>query len=164
MERRSRSQVRRVENNGPVNGLAAHSRHASSTRAEQQPVVAGGHLNGHAGLGDQARTLSPDRKDRYRASGRGYGYEATNGPAAYHHQGVPGLGNGGGGSNANSYNQYNSQPPYGYGPSPPSSLPPLTAAPASLPQHSPVKVPADNSGGSLQVSPPQVDINPFHHG
>ena len=138
MERRSRSQVRRVEN-AALTGLggpppAAHSRHASSTRAEQQPGMLTGHSNG-LDPQQQARTLSPDRKDRYRASGRGYGYEAAGGGPPFHHQNGPLLNGGGSGSNANSYNQYNSQPAFGGGygaesrPTPPSSLPPLSSLP-----------------------------------
>ena len=164
--------MRRVEN--AANGLGSggpsgHSRHASSTRAEQQQLTGHHSING-LDQQQQARTLSPDRKDRYRASGRGYGYDATSGGGLpYHHPGgQPAMGGAGGGSNSNSYNQYNSQPPFGGGygsemrPTPPSSLPPL-----SLPQHSPVKVAppvltTDNSGGGgggspLQVSSPQVE-------
>ena len=63
MERRSRSQVRRLDN-----GLStvSTSRHASTTRADQPPPVANQNM-------DPSRTLSPDRKDRYRSSGRGGG-------------------------------------------------------------------------------------------
>jgi hypothetical protein len=110
-------------------------------------------LNG--GVEQGARTLSPDRKDRYRASGRGGGYGYDMPPTAAgvppHHM-VPAAT----GSNANSYNQYNSNSQSygagGYGSSPPSSL---------LPQHSPVKAPAvtADNGGSLQVSAVQV----HHH-
>ncbi len=155
MERRSRSQVRRVENatlaggGGGLGSQTAHSRHASSTRVAEPMMLNGGVEQG-------ARTLSPDRKDRYRASGRGgYGYDMppTAGvPPPSHHM-VPAAT----GSNANSYNQYNNSQPSsygagGYGSSPPSSL---------LPQHSPVKAPAvtADNGGSLQVSAVQV----HHH-
>jgi hypothetical protein len=106
-------------------------------------------LNG--GVEQGARTLSPDRKDRYRASGRGgggyvYDMSPTAGGVPPSHHMLPAAT----GSNANSYNQYNnSSQSYGaggYGSSPPSSL---------LPQHSPVKAPAvtaADNGGSLQVS------------
>jgi hypothetical protein len=145
MERRSRSQVRRVENaalagGGGLGSQTAHSRHASSTRVAE-PMM----LNGGAEQG--ARTLSPDRKDRYRASGRGgYGYDMPPTAGVPPHHMVPAAT----GSNANSYNQYNNSNSQsygagGYGSSPPSSL---------LPQHSPVKAPAvtADNGGSLQVS------------
>ncbi len=146
MERRSRSQVRRVENaalaGGGLGNQTAHSRHASSTRVAEPMMLNGGVEQG-------ARTLSPDRKDRYRASGRGgggYGYDMPPTAGGPSHHMVPAAT----GSNANSYNQYNSNSQSygagGYGSSPPSSL---------LPQHSPVKTPAvtaADNGGSLQVS------------
>jgi len=147
MERRSRSQVRRVENaalaGGGLGSQTAHSRHASSTRVAEPMMLNGGVEQG-------ARTLSPDRKDRYRASGRGgggyvYDMSPTAGGVPPSHHMLPAAT----GSNANSYNQYNnSSQSYGaggYGSSPPSSL---------LPQHSPVKAPAvtADNGGSLQVS------------
>ena len=120
MERRSRSQTRRTD--GGVAGGAPgqnNNRHASSSRLPE---------TGHAQLSyprppEQARTLSPDRRDRYRASGRG-GYP-DQGPTSlppprpdqYPPQtsSVPH-------SNSNSYNQYNSQYPIntgGYGELPP---------------------------------------------
>jgi hypothetical protein len=147
MERRSRSQVRRVENaalagggGGSLGGQTAHSRHASTTRVAEPMMLNGGVEQG-------ARTLSPDRKDRYRASGRGggYGYDMPPTAGVPPHHMVPAAT----GSNANSYNQYNSNSQSygagGYASSPPSSL---------LPQHSPAKAPAvtADNGGSLQVS------------
>ena len=165
MERRSRSQVRRLENGG----VPPHTRHASSSRVEAaQPPS----LDNRAAVESQSRTLSPERKDRsYRASGRGFpitGYPDRSGggagggyadrSAGFNDRG--GVYNGGGyppdsnmpqsHSNSNSYNQYNSGPlmnPYGEvappRPTPPTSLPAnLTqppSQPVSLPQPSPTK-------------------------
>ena len=134
MERRSRSQVRRIDN-----GLSTvSSRHASTTRADQPPL-------------DPARTLSPDRKDRYRSSGRGNGNgggfngyaPAPGGNVLYNGQmnggnypPQPDIMAGQGGihlpeqphgqhSNSNSYNQYTHNPP-----------PIISTNPASLPPQS----------------------------
>ena len=124
MERRSRSQTRRNEGSGVgvapttgTNNVNNSSRHASSSRVPE---------TGQNSLSyrppEQARTLSPDRRDRYRASGRGFPGEGPvslppprpdphpSGPSSVPH------------SNSNSYNQYNhSQYPLtnGYGELPP---------------------------------------------
>ena len=123
MERRSRSQVRRVEN-----GLAPHSRHVSSSRLEQGVRT---DVGVRPEQPEQSRTLSPDRKDRYRSSGRGPGFPSTGFPIT----GFPNYTSGYPGhpppsdnlvnhptphSNSNSYNQYTMNP-YGEVP-PPLSL------------------------------------------
>ena len=123
MERRSRSQTRRNDGSGGVgvpisgpNNVNNSSRHASSSRV---PETGQNSLSYRPA--EQARTLSPDRRDRYRASGRGYPGEGPvslppprpdphpSGPSSVPH------------SNSNSYNQYNSQYPLsnGYGELPP---------------------------------------------
>ena len=151
MERRSRSQVRRLENGG----VPPHTRHASSSRVEAaQPPS----LDNRAAVESQSRTLSPERKDRsYRASGRGFpitGYPDRSGggasggyadrSAGFSDRG--GVYNGGGyppegnmpqsHANSNSYNQYNSGPlmnPYGeVAPPRPTPPPSLLFAPVRL--------------------------------
>ena len=135
MERRSRSQTRRAGEGFAVPGPQGAAgqpggRHASSGRLPE---------TSHAQLSlpysrppEQARTLSPDRRDRYRAS---YREGQVAGPVS-----IPG----GGGqyptsnsvphSNSNSYNQYN-QPSYNLNPryvtgteqAPPRPLPPSSS-------------------------------------
>ena len=129
MERRSRSQVRRLENGVGGGGLSV-PRHASSSRADPSGGGGGGRVVDHPHHQPDHRTLSPDRKDRYRSSGRG-GYSAApaggvgmytdgyqqNGYAPPPLQPPDNIGGGGGmgqqqhtntnHSNANSYNQYN---------------------------------------------------------
>ena len=125
MERRSRSQTRRNDGGvgggqGGVGGGAAgqnNNRHASSSRIPE---------TGHASLSyprppEQARTLSPDRRDRYRASGRGYTEGPTSLPPPRPDQ-YPTQPSSVPHSNSNSYNQYNQQYPIntgGYGELPP---------------------------------------------
>ena len=160
MERRSRSQTRRNEGSGGslmagAGGgavpAAISSRHASSSRLPEA---------GHAALSyprppEQARTLSPDRRERYRASGRGYGpVHPGEGPASLppprpdtHPQGQGGSVTH---SNSNSYNQYNHSqypltngygelppprphPPYSGGGAPPRPDPPSGYPPAPSP-------------------------------
>lgn len=189
MERRSRSQTRRNEGGvggpvpapGPPNG----SRHASSSRlAEQQ-----------AGLSyrpmDQARTLSPDRRDRYRASQRGDGPTSLPPPRPEHPSGQSSVPH----SNSNSYNQYNQQypqltngygelppprpqPPYGGAVAPPRPEPPSgyqpgghasqpapqPAPPTSPPAPSPSKPPGEKTGAPpapAQVVP--INRVPYTH-
>ena len=84
MERRSRSQTRRAGE------LSLSGRHPSSSRDLPQPLSLP-----YSRPPDQARTLSPDRRDRYRQSYR---------------DSLPH-------SNSNSYNQYNQ--PYPLAPPPP---------------------------------------------
>merc|ERR1719278_2109963 len=82
MERRSRSNTRRAGE------LSVSSRHTSSSRDLPPPLSLP-----YSRPPDQARTLSPDRRDRYRAS-----YRDTlphQPPSSVPH------------SNSNSYNQYN---------------------------------------------------------
>ena len=147
------------------------SRHASSSRADpnnpprgvmaaEPPIM--------NSADHQTRTLSPDRKDRYRSSGRGGGFPITGFPATN-----PSFPNGGGGgyapppaavdaiqnnlqqlhSNPNSYNQYNNNNntavqqqqmnPYGEvpppRPTPPASSSLLPPAPVAVGQASPLK-------------------------
>jgi hypothetical protein len=141
MERRSRSQTRRQGEGqhgaAPAPGPPGPAqRHASSSRL---PEVVSGHAALSFRAPEQARTLSPDRRDRYRASGRGYQGEA--GPASLppprpEPQGsVPH-------SNSNSYNQYNhAQFPVltnGYGElPPPRPHPPYGGAGAAPPRPEP---------------------------
>jgi len=108
MERRSRSQTRRNEA-GAVSGPNPN-RHASSSRVPE---------TAHASLSyprppEQARTLSPDRRDRYRASGRGYPDPNREGPTSLpppRPEQYPAT-NSVPHSNSNSYNQYNQQYPF----------------------------------------------------
>ena len=101
MERRSRSQTRRngeMVVNGQPNG-----RHASSSRL---PETSHGSLSlPYSRPPEQARTLSPDRRDRYRAS---YREGMTGGPTSLpptrdHYPTSSSVPH----SNSNSYNQYN---------------------------------------------------------
>ena len=82
MERRSRSQTRRAGE------LSVSSRHTSSSRDLPPPLSLP-----YSRPPDQARTLSPDRRDRYRASYRDSLPHQP--PSSVPH------------SNSNSYNQYN---------------------------------------------------------
>ena len=82
MERRSRSQTRRAGE------LSLSGRHPSSSRDLPQPLSLP-----YSRPPDQARTLSPDRRDRYRASYRDSLPHQP--PSSVPH------------SNSNSYNQYN---------------------------------------------------------
>ena len=82
MERRSRSQTRRAGE------LSVSGRHTSSSRDLPQPLSLP-----YSRPPDQARTLSPDRRDRYRASYRDSLPHQP--PSSVPH------------SNSNSYNQYN---------------------------------------------------------
>ena len=130
MERRSRSQVRRVEN-----GLAPHSRHVSSSRLEQGVRT---DVGARTEQSEQSRTLSPDRKDRYRSSGRGPGFPSTGFPITgfpNYTTGYPAHPSAGENmpinnniphSNSNSYNQYTQQlqmNAYGDVPPPPPTPP-----------------------------------------
>ena len=131
MERRSRSQTRR---NGEMVAAGQNSnRHASSSRL---PETSHGQLSlPYSRPPEQARTLSPDRRDRYRASYR-EGIGGHNGPTslpgrADHYPTSASVPH----SNSNSYNQYNH--PYPLNPArfapggeapPPRPLPPSTLA------------------------------------
>ena len=173
MERRSRSQTRRNEGSGvgvPTvsgpNNVNNSSRHASSSRV---PETGQNSLSYRPA--EQARTLSPDRRDRYRASGRGYPGEGPvslppprpdphpSGPSSVPH------------SNSNSYNQYNhSQYPLtnGYGELPPprphhpyggigGSAPPRPEPPSGYqPAPSPSKPPGVDQKPAAASSLPQV--------
>ena len=152
MERRSRSQGRRLDNNGAL-AAAPYSRHASSSRADPQDPRhasnsradtqdprhasssrADSHDPRHASSSrvdshdprharaepQDSRTLSPDRKDRYRSSGRagnnGFpnGMYATDGFKSGYAPSPEAMPNNLGiHSNANSYNQYDHQGPHG---------------------------------------------------
>ena len=117
MERRSRSQTRRNDGGVSVPGQNPN-RHASSSRLPE---------TSHASLSyprppEQARTLSPDRRDRYRASGRGYPDPNREGPASLPPPRPDQYPNSVPHSNSNSYNQYNQQfslSTNGYGEMPP---------------------------------------------
>ena len=89
MDRRSRSQTRRPGELSIAGGASASTRHSSSSR-DPAPLSLP-----YSRPPDQARTLSPDRRDRYRQSYR---------------DSLPH-------SNSNSYNQYNQ--PYPLAPPPP---------------------------------------------
>ena len=137
MERRSRSQTRRA-GEGLVPGPAAPgpgARHASSGRL---PETSHGQLSlPYSRPPEQARTLSPDRRDRYRASyreagaqGGGAGPVSLPGGQYPTSSSVPH-------SNSNSYNQYNQSvyplnPRYvsgGEAGPPPRPLPPVSSGP-----------------------------------
>merc|ERR1719507_200743 len=137
MERRSRSQTRRAGE------LSVSSRHTSSSRDLPPPLSLP-----YSRPPDQARTLSPDRRDRYRAS-----YRDTlphHPPSSVPH------------SNSNSYNQYN-QPyplntpaprPQQYNnnvpprPEPPTYTTTSTTSPSSVsPNKQANNLPADKQGG-----------------
>ena len=109
MERRSRSQTRRA-GEGFVPGPQGASRgpggrHASSGRL---PETSHGQLSlPYSRPPEQARTLSPDRRDRYRASYREGGAQGNGaGPASMPGGQYP-TSSSVPHSNSNSYNQYN---------------------------------------------------------
>merc|ERR1719410_1580761 len=133
MERRSRSQTRRAGE------LSISSRHTSNSRDIQPPLSLP-----YSRPPEQARTLSPDRRDRYRASYRDSLPHQP--PSSVPH------------SNSNSYNQYNHPYPLNH-PAPRqqysnNNVPPRPEPPtytASQPSVSPNKaannLPADKQGG-----------------
>ena len=152
MERRSRSQTRRHGDLGlgpPPAQTAGASRHASSGRLAgdlQQPLSLP-----YSRPPEQARTLSPDRRDRYRASYRDSGPPVTLGGAgAGPRAGSSSVPH----SNSNSYNQYTHQPPYPPRPHPPASYPapPRPDPPSSYSAPAPSASPAKGAGGG-PVSP-----------
>jgi len=143
MERRSRSQTRREGGGGTglvVGGVpgggggGVQSRHASSSRVQETNLSVP-----PARQNDQARTLSPERRDRYRSSGRGQSghpdpsrnhpepprghpdpsrshpdpprghYDPGRGPPETQPPPRPDAYNSHSTSNSNSYNQYNQQ-------------------------------------------------------
>lgn len=111
MERRSRSQTRRNEPGPTVQGALNSNRHASSSRV---PETSHGTLS-YPPPQEQARTLSPDRRDRYRASGRGYDGGPASMPAPRQDERSQYLPSGAAqgsvpNSASNSYNQYNGHP------------------------------------------------------
>ena len=147
MERRSRSQTRRHGDLGlgpPPAQTAGASRHASSGRLAgdlQQPLSLP-----YSRPPEQARTLSPDRRDRYRASYRDSGPPVTLGGAgAGPRAGSSSVPH----SNSNSYNQYTHQPPYPPRPHPPASYPapPRPDPPSSYSAPAPSASPAKGAGG-----------------
>ena len=137
MERRSRSQTRRAGE------LSISSRHTSNSRDIQPPLSLP-----YSRPPEQARTLSPDRRDRYRASYRDSLPHQP--PSSVPH------------SNSNSYNQYNHpyplnhqtprQQPYNNNNVPPRPEPPTytTTPTASQPSVSPNKA-ANNLPADKQV-------------
>ena len=165
MERRSRSQTRRNEGGGVVgvapsatgpNNVNNSSRHASSSRV---PETGQNSLSYRPA--EQARTLSPDRRDRYRASGRGYPGEGPvslppprpdphpSGPSSVPH------------SNSNSYNQYNQS--YALNPRyvtqgaeaapPPRPLPPSSGPGYAAPNNAPPRPDPPSSNPYNSTSP-----------
>ena len=151
MERRSRSQTRRHGDLGlgPPPAQPAGGRHASSGRLageQQQPLSLP-----YSRPPEQARTLSPDRRDRYRASYRDSGPPVSLGGAgAGPRAGSSSVPH----SNSNSYNQYTHQPPYPPRPHPPASYPapPRPDPPTSYSAPAPSASPAKGAGGG-PVSP-----------
>ena len=123
MERRSRSQTRRPGDPPPplTSSSSAAGRHASSSRLTGQGAEQPLSLP-YSRPPEQARTLSPDRRDRYRASYR----------EAAHNGHPPTISNSVPHSNSNSYNQYNQAYPLNpsrYGP--PGEVPPPRPLPPS---------------------------------
>ena len=163
MERRSRSQTRRA-GEGFVPGPAASGpggRHASSGRLPE---------TSHAQLSlpysrppEQARTLSPDRRDRYRASYReAQGTGASNvGPASMPGGGQYPTSNSVPHSNSNSYNQYNQS--YALNPRyvsqgaeaapPPRPLPPSSGPSYAAPSNAPPRPDPPSSNPYTSTSP-----------
>ena len=162
MERRSRSQTRRA-GEGFVPGPAASGpggRHASSGRLPE---------TSHAPLSlpysrppEQARTLSPDRRDRYRASYREA--QSTGGPASMPGGGQYPTSSSVPHSNSNSYNQYNQS--YALNPRyvsqgaeaapPPRPLPPSSGPGYAAPNNAPPRPdppPSNPYNSTLSTSP-----------
>ena len=163
MERRSRSQTRRA-GEGFVPGPATSGpggRHASSGRLPE---------TSHAQLSlpysrppEQARTLSPDRRDRYRASYReASAAGAGAGPASMPGGGQYPTSSSVPHSNSNSYNQYNPQQfglsPRYMGQGAEAAPPPRPLPPSSGPGYA-----APNNTGPAPPRPdPPSSNNPYN--
>ena len=168
MERRSRSQTRRNGDLQLVGGQPTSSggRHASSSRL---PETSHGSLSlPYSRPPEQARTLSPERRDRYRASYRegGGGPTSLPPPRPDHYPTSSSVPH----SNSNSYNQYNQSYPLnparyvtqGEAAPPPRPLPPGTSSynnnTASAPPRPepPVSSYATHNSTSANVSPSKI--------
>lgn len=172
MERRSRSQTRRNEA-GAVPGATTGApqgagRHASSSRV---PENGGPPPLSYPRPPEQARTLSPDRRERYRSSGRGYPEGLASLPPPRpepHPSSVPH-------SNSNSYNQYNSGYPLsnGHGELPPprpqlpysngGGAPPRPEPPSGYQAQQPAPSPSKPPGAEQKPGGPLAQVTLPHH-
>ena len=161
MERRSRSQTRRAGEGfvpGPQGAAGGPGgRHASSGRL---PETSHGQLSlPYSRPPEQARTLSPDRRDRYRASYREG--QVTGGPTSMPGGQYP-TSNSVPHSNSNSYNQYNQSynlnPRYVTGAeAPPRPLPPSSGAGGyAAPNNAPPRPDPPSSNNPYNSTSPNV--------